>query len=231
MNQTLYKELEKCISHSRLEEYSKLLNTRKTKTIFTYYILNSELSKSLYIPLQNLEITLRNNIHNTLTSFFNNEKWYDIKNFLENNEIKRIYEAKQKIVRLKKEITANRIISELSFSFWTSLFNKSYEQKIWNKHSKPIFPNIPKKHRNRKYLSTKLNAIRYIRNRVFHFEPIFKNKNLNNTYIDILNMIMWLNIAIYEVTLELDEFSNICKNETKRTIKVLNTLNDKYHSN
>lgn len=228
MNQKLYEQLELSISKSRLDEYSKLLNTNKTKTIFTYYILNSELSKSLYIPLQNLEVTLRNNIHNTLTSFFKNERWFEIENFLGLNEIKRINEAKQKLVRAKKEITANRIISELSFGFWTSLFNKNYEQKIWNKHSKLIFPNIPKKHRNRKYLSTKLNAIRYIRNRIFHFEPIFKNKNLKFTHIDILNMIMWLNIAVYDITIELDEFNNICENETKKTIAVLNKLNIKY---
>jgi hypothetical protein len=64
MNQALYNQLEFSISKDRLDEYARALNTTKSKTIFTYYMLNSELSKSLYVPLKNLEIALRNNMHN-----------------------------------------------------------------------------------------------------------------------------------------------------------------------
>ncbi|MEA3554598.1 MAG: Abi family protein [Campylobacterota bacterium] len=229
MNQKLYEQLELSISKNRLDEYSKILNTDKTKTIFTYYILNSELSKSLYIPLQNLEVTLRNNIHNALTEFYKTERWYELDDVLDYNELKRIDESKTKLKRLKKELTPSRIISELSFGFWTSLFNKYYEQKIWAKHGKSIFPNIPKKYKNRKYLSTTLNSIRYFRNRIFHFEPIFKSSNLQDVHIDILTLIKWLNIALYEVTVEFDEFNDICKNETKNTIKKLNKINQNYN--
>jgi len=205
-----------------------MLATDNTKTIFTYYILNSEISKSLYIPLQNLEVCLRNNIHNALTEYFKTNKWYEIENFLEANELKKIKEAKVKLNRLKKDIIPSRIISELSFGFWTSLFNKYYEQKIWAKHGKTIFPNIPKKYKNRRHLSTTLNSVRYFRNRIFHFEPIFKSANLQNVHKDILIMIKWLNLALYDVTIEFDEFNDICKNETKNTIKKLNKINQNY---
>jgi len=46
LNQKLYKQLELSVSKDRLEEYGKMLATDKTKTIFTYYILNSEISKN-----------------------------------------------------------------------------------------------------------------------------------------------------------------------------------------
>ena len=228
MNQKLYAQLELSISKSRLCEYGKILKTDKTKTIFTYYILNSELSKSLYIPLQNLEVSLRNSIHNILSYHYHTQEWYDVLNFLEPKELNKIKEAKQKLSRAKKDITADRVISELSFGFWTMLFSRSYDQKIWSKHIKDIFPNLPKKLSNRKHVSQKINNIRYLRNRIFHFEPIFKNKNLDELYNDILDMIKWLNLALYDVTIEFDEFRDICKNETKNTIKKLNIINKKY---
>jgi len=228
LNKKLYEQLELSISKIRLEEYGKTLETTNTKTIFTYYILNSEISKSLYIPLQNLEVALRNSIHNTLASFYKTDKWYDIKDFLDYKELSKISEAKQKLEFSKKEITAHNIISELSFGFWTILFSKRYDQKIWNKHIKQIFPNMPKIHRNRKVIAPQINAIRYLRNKVFHFEQIFDKKNLSVIHKDILDVIKWLNLALYEVTIELDEFNDICQNETQNIIKQLGKINQKY---
>jgi len=229
LNQKLYEQLELSISKNRLDEYKRILKTDKTKTIFTYYILNSEISKSLYMPLQNLEVALRNNIHNALTSFYGTEKWYEIPNFLEYKELRKIEDAKSKLDRARKEITPSRIISELSFGFWTMLFSKNYDKKIWNNHIKEIFPNLAKHQRNRRAVSSQINTIRYLRNRIFHFEPIFKNKNLNDIYLDILTMIKWLNLALYDVTIEFDEFSDICENETKNIIKRLNKINKNYN--
>ena len=90
MNEKLYEQLELSISKTRLDEYSKILKTQDKKIIFTYYILNSEISKSLYTPLQNLEIALRNSIHNTLTFYYKTSKWYEIEDFLLPNELKKI---------------------------------------------------------------------------------------------------------------------------------------------
>ena len=231
MNQTLYSQLEFSISKDRLDEYARTLNTTKSKTIFTYYMLNSELSKSLYIPLKNLEVALRNNIHNALSSFYDNELWYETDGLLLANEIKKINEVKQKLKSSNKEITSSDIVAGLSFGFWTALFSKPYEQKIWIKHTKEIFPNIPKSMKNRNNLSSKVNTIRYFRNRVFHFEPIFNKSNLKSVYVDVLNMIKWLNTALYDITIEFDEFEKVCKNETKNTVKKLNNVSERYDKN
>jgi hypothetical protein len=221
MNEKLYEQLELSISKTRLDEYSKILKTQDKKIIFTYYILNSEISKSLYIPLQNLEIALRNSIHNTLTSYYKTSEWYEIEDFLLPNELKKISEAKNKIMRAKKELTADRVISELSFGFWTSLFSKAYDQKIWNKHTKQMFPNMLKKDRNRRVLSSKINTIRYFRNRIFHFEQIFDKQNLSEVHLNIFEIIKWLNLALFEITKELDEFNSVVKNEKDRILKIL----------
>jgi hypothetical protein len=221
MNEKLYEQLELSISKTRLDKYSKILKTQDKKKIFTNYILNSEISKSLYIPLQNLEVALRNNIHNTLTAYYQTQDWYDKDNFLLHNELKKITEAKNRIVRAKKELTADRIISKLSFGFWTSLFSKTYDQKIWNKHIKQMFPHMLKKDRNRRVISSKINTIRYFRNRIFHFEQIFDKKNLLQVHQDIFEIIKWLNLSLYEITAELDEFNSVVKNKKDRILKIL----------
>ena len=224
MNEKLYEQLELSISKTRLDEYSKILKTQDKKLIFTYYILNSEIAKSLYIPLQNLEVALRNSIHNTLTAYYETEHWYDNDDFLLPNELKKISEAKNKIARAKKELTADRIISELSFGFWTSLFSKTYDQKIWNKHTKQMFPNMLRKDRNRRVLSSKINSIRYFRNRIFHFEQIFDKQNLPQVHKDIFEIIKWLNLSLYEITTELDEFNDIILNQKDNTILLLTRI-------
>ena len=229
MNQILYEQLELSISKDRLDEYSKILKTDKTKTIFTYYILNSKISKSLYIPLQNLEVALRNSIHTALTTHLKTEKWYEIDGFLEQKELYKINEAKNKLSKSRDEITPHKVISELSFGFWTMLFGRNYEQKIWNKLIKQIFPYIPKHLRNRKEIAPQINAVRYLRNKVFHFQQIIDKNNLEVIHSDILNFIKWLNLALYDVTVEFDEFTDICKNETKNTIKKLNKINKNYN--
>ncbi len=227
MNEKLYEQLELSISKTRLDEYSRILKTQDKKIIFTYYILNSEIAKSLYIPLQNLEVALRNSIHNTLTAYYENEHWYDNDNFLLPNELKKIYEAKSKIARAKKELTADRVISELSFGFWTSLFSKTYDQKIWNKYTKQMFPYMLKKDRNRRVLSSKINTIRYFRNRIFHFEQIFDKQNLTQVHQDIFEIIKWLNPILYNITIELDEFNSVIKNEKEKIMKLLAQISTK----
>jgi hypothetical protein len=142
--------------------------------------------------------------------------------------MKKITEAKKKISRAKKELTADRIISELSFGFWTSLFSKPYDQKIWNKHTKQMFPNMLRKDRNRRVLSSKINTIRYFRNRIFHFEQIFDKQNLSEVHLDIFEIIKWLNLALYEITMELDEFNDIILNQKDNTTLLLTRISKKY---
>ena len=57
-------DLEKLLSQKRLSTYYNLFPTDKEKAI-EYYRLNTQISESLYPLLSNLEIALRNSIHNS----------------------------------------------------------------------------------------------------------------------------------------------------------------------
>ena len=77
---------------------------------------------------------------------------------------------------------------------------------------------MPKKDRNRRVLSSKINTIRYFRNRIFHFEQTFDKQNLPQVHKDIFEIIKWLNLSLYKITTELDEFNDIILNEKDNTI-------------
>lgn len=208
----LFENLEKSISKDRLEHYSKIFSINDQKIIIQKYLLNVALSKSLYFSLQTFETTLRNSIHIVLSDKLNNEFWFDDENFLNPRLRVKIDEAKNKIDK-NKELTTGRIISELSFGFWTYLLGKEYEQKIWNRYVKLIFPNIPKNMAVRKKLAARINTIRNLRNKIFHFDTIVDIKNLFEIHQEILDFIYWLNKDIYKLTCLFDEFENVYKNE------------------
>ncbi|PHO10021.1 hypothetical protein CPG37_06685 [Malaciobacter canalis] len=212
MNNEFYKNLEKSVSNERLSHYFTIFQTEDKKIIIRKYLLNIELSKSFYLPLQKLETTLRNNIHTTLSNQLKNDNWFEISDFLTNDSYKKISEAKNNI---NKELTPGRIISELNFGFWCALFSKPYDQKVWNKYTKLIFPNIPRKYATRKVLMKKTNLIRKFRNKIFHFDTIINIKNLFEIHKEILEMIYWLNKDVYKLTIAFDEFEYIYNNEEK----------------
>lgn len=214
MDKNLFKNLENAISKERLEHYSKIFNTDDKKLIIQKYMLNVEVSKSFYFLLQTLETTLRNSLHKVLSEKLNNEFWFEDRTFMnpktiQNNDIDK---AREKI-NINKVQTSGRIISELSFGFWTYLFGKYYEQRIWNKYVKLIFPNITKNMAKRNILSQRINTIKNLRNKVFHFDTIINMKNLLDIYKELLEMIYWLNEDIYNLTIQFDEFENIYNNE------------------
>lgn len=223
MNERLFENLEKSISVDRLSHYSNVYNTKDKKVIIQKYLLNVELSKALYFSLQTLETTLRNSIHKILSGKLNNEFWFEDENFIHPETIKDIVNARRKI-NINKIQTSGRIISELSFGFWSYLFGSYYQQKIWNKYIKHIFPNIPKNMAKRNILSQRINTIKNLRNKVFHFDTIIHIKNLFEIHEELLEMIYWLNKDIHDLTIEFDEFENVYNNEEKIIKEKLDNL-------
>ena len=143
------------------------------------YITNLTFSKSSYIPLSVLEITLRNAI-NRFLSYVVGEKWYEDPSFLTNDSIRKVEEAKNVLQSRRENLSKDKIIAELSFGFWVNLFKKPYDKKLRIKELKKIFPNLPSANEkliNREVLFRELNHIRNFRNRVFHYEKVINKDN------------------------------------------------------
>ncbi|MBK7138290.1 MAG: Abi family protein [Bacteroidetes bacterium] len=201
-------ELEKLLSQSRLATYYQLFPNDKQIAI-EYYQLNTQIAESLYPLLSNLEIVLRNTIHNSFSIHFKNSNWYTLVNYPELQD--QINIAKSKITASKNQITIDKLVSELTFGFWTSLFNKNYAKDYW----KPLmyaFPLLDKQQKHRNIIAFKLNNIRKFRNRIFHYEPICNDLNiLSINHANILEILQGINTDIVLWTKQIDRFDILFK--------------------
>jgi hypothetical protein len=63
-----------------------------------------------------------------------------------------------------------QVVSQLTFHFWKRLFSTDYEQKLWRRALKRVFPN---KSITRAQVATELEILYEIRNRLAHHEPVY----------------------------------------------------------
>jgi len=211
--------IEKIISKERLEPYLSRHKEDINKALM-HYKGNIHISKSFYPLLAILEVGVRNLIDYHLTTFFNDRRWYENKEFLSlasRFQIDRISEAKAKRLCEKKEVTPSRIISEFSFGFWTSLFDTRFDMTLW-KCLRLTFPNCPKKIRKRKTISCKLNTIRKLRNRIFHHEAISWNLDVLDKYrLELIEGIEWLDKGLLDWIVDLNHI-NVTIEKYRKTI-------------
>lgn len=207
----IFDELKIIFSQERLEGYlnHSRCNSDKTEALIAYS-WNIKLSQALYPPLQILEIALRNSVHNAISENFQTEYWFEMP-FLHNREKERINQAKESLQKEKKKADSGRIVAELSFGFWTSLFDVRYEhgQVLWPKLLKKTFPYLPKGQRTRQYILKELNKIRLLRNRVFHYEPIWHWKDLSSQHDSIIHLSKGLSPSAMKYLNTFDQFRNI----------------------
>ncbi|MBR1754845.1 Abi family protein [bacterium] len=194
------KQFESTISMERLESF---LQGEKTnlETILCAYKNNIIISQALYPELSILEITLRNAI-NTMLCTYISPNW--IENEIQNKNIlfdydfsllNKAYCDAQKESK-NKQFKIGKVVANLNFGFWTNLCSKKYNSLLWTKKGcfKAVFINYPPEKKQQIHeISTNLCSIRKLRNRIFHYEPIFKNpKMLLNKYNQILEILSYL---------------------------------------
>lgn len=206
------------ISPERLNPYLKKHNNDFSKAI-EHYKANIRISEAFYSLMAVIEIGLRNNVNEQLTLRFKTEKWFESQEFIKivsSYQIGRIEDARKSILVSKKEVTPGRIISELTFGFWTSLFDSKYDKSLW-KHLRFSFPNCPKNIRQRKNISGKFNGIRKFRNRLFHHEAIsWDFAAVNNYRVEIQTGINWLDTDLLKWCDDIFRIDEVLKNEKEK---------------
>ncbi|MEM7755270.1 MAG: hypothetical protein AAF297_06505, partial [Planctomycetota bacterium] len=105
-----------------------------------------------------------------------------------------------------------RVIAELHFGFWTSMFESHFESPSAHflpKGIKATFPYMPKSLHNRKRLKAELDKIRTLRNRIFHHERIIHWKDLPQQHQLILDFLGWINPDLAELASIVDTFAKV----------------------
>ena len=196
-------------SSQLLEKYINLYNGDVMK-VAAHYKANIALSESLYTSLSVFEVTLRNALSKELERMMGRKDWYSV--FPSNPALKSLTSevtvAIRHISQRGEMVSPDKIIAELTFGFWVTLLNSEYELSLW-KSLRLAFPHMPKKDRKRKNVSSPCNALRKLRNRVFHHESICWDLDYITDIHNRLVMVLgWINT---DMPSWLDEVDRFCK--------------------
>lgn len=189
MKQDALLEIQRYISSTRLHSYKQ---NASIKQQLKEYRRNIKLCKNFYPELSFFEITLRNAIDSTLTAFVNGADWMTTLPF-DNQTLYKITEVKNRLKKQNKQITHDRIVSELTLGFWTTLLSKKYNQcKFQAVIVKKAFANCPKSQRSVQNIQMYVNEIRELRNRVCHYERICHYPDIKERHKRLIECTGWI---------------------------------------
>ena len=192
MDEADIRDLEQALSLERFARYLAWADGGRQRAV-ELYTLNTQLSECLYIPLQMLEIALRNRIHVVMSAALH-DHWYDEPQCqLSSSQAEQVAKAKAELSYEGKQETPGRVVAALTFGYWTAFFNTAYED-LWRRQLRRIVIRPPGKPLRRKDFSSQLTPIRRLRNRIAHHEPILE-QNLPRHYGNMLLLTGWLSPA------------------------------------
>ena len=168
-----YKDYEKAFSQARLNKYLKACG-RDTVAAMSLYRHNVKLCQKFYGVLNIFEVVLRNAIDEHFKSYFIDQDW--IKNqlhpggMLETHPQKAVVEKTIQDLVLKGRYTNDRLVSSVSFGFWTYLFTK----KPFAAGGQSLLQIFPAKTHGlgQRSVYNELQVIKNFRNRIAHYEAI-----------------------------------------------------------
>jgi hypothetical protein len=84
----------------------------------------------------------------------------------------------------------DKVLANLTFGFWEGLFTSTYED-LFRHHLLQCFPARPPSGFERKDVSSRLEALRKLRNRVAHHEQVYRQP-LEELYEQALDIVGWI---------------------------------------
>jgi len=237
MNNFNFTSLEKAISTSRMSTYRTLISSTNNTKVIENYIYNAKISENFYMLLQNLEVTLRNVIYDSYNTIGFSKDFFYLRQQDTRRQFQREYHSyacwkmvgtvKYHMHRNGIAITDGKIISDLNFGFWTTLLEENhYKTILWRQIFKLVFPHYPHSgiiDDDVDIVSAKINTIRLLRNRIFHYEPIINRPNLEQDRNDILEVIGWINPEMKRLSEIYDDF-DLLMHEKIRISKLLKSM-------
>ena len=212
------------ISASRLQSYEAVCGGNQDKA-FKLYNTNLRISQAFYPLLSLIEVILRNALNNELTTHFNDNDWLrnQRSGFMndpsltyfdrrtnsnrQNDYLKKCVNSA--IADCQGGVTQGKIIANLTFGFWTALFDTTHYRILVGQPIQ-IFSKLPV-NSTRNTVHQKFKKVNDFRNRVYHNEAIvFAKDTAGNTvfslddakeiYQDIQDLFLWLDLDFTQWT-------------------------------
>lgn len=168
--------LERSISAPRLARYV-LTCHGDAKAALGLYQWNLEVSAAFFVPLQMLEVTIRNAISEAMEAAYGSS-WTHNQGFISSlKTLKKGFSPRQHLTQIAAEFgSSDKAIAELKFIFWQKMFVAGLDVTVWNSHLRSVFPNLGEGtvQQIRGRFHDNLEILRILRNRIAHHEPIYE---------------------------------------------------------
>jgi hypothetical protein len=125
-------DVSRLLSYDRLHDFMTDC-AGNLDTALHLYAWNAALAAAFVAPLGTVEVALRNTLSRQLSGAYG-PAWYDDASFLAIDTATfgpPLARAKRDITAAGQQISASRIISQLTFGFWTALLRRSYARSVW----------------------------------------------------------------------------------------------------
>lgn len=187
-----YEKLKKGLSSQKLDSYTRHLNCNSDKELIAAYMVLQSIQEMFYLPMQLVEITLRNHINDAVKEHVLNRgmtikqsnRWY---NHIPQGKISQA-QVRKAIQKADREISNrganhNDVVAQLTFGFWVYLLDTPHrltktQHQLWPFITDKVFPN--RKNKGIPALFNDLNTLNKLRNRLFHHEPIWSGSGVNS---------------------------------------------------
>jgi len=190
-NAALLRRLTATISPDRTGRYLNAAGHDPARAL-ALYLWNAQIGEAFHVPIQTVEVALRNRINQCLKELYGAEWWEhdNLKDILDGERRADLELVFRRIRNRELETTNSQVVAGLSFGFWAGLLQSRYNPEIWSRKLRVAFPNLPQ-NRGRKSVATRAGQIAYLRNRITHHEPIFY-RDLSKDYHEIMEFLEWL---------------------------------------
>ena len=176
------KGLRNVLGDARFSTYLSMYSGREDLAL-RLYSWNAALSAALWGPLGVIEVGVRNAIDRQLVTRAKRADWWEDHQLwavLLDRQRNEVNAAIGNAARVSPVYSADDVVAASNFGLWVGLLSAgiprdplhSYETSLWQPTLKRAFPNYSG---GRRQLHGELDAIRKLRNRVAHHEPIFRS--------------------------------------------------------
>jgi hypothetical protein len=186
--------LERRISAERFAPYRAATGDNAHRAI-RLYERNLELSMAFWGVLSDVEVLVRNAIHERLTAW-SLQRYGDVAWYLDQGKVFR-EEASSTIEIARRHATAEgrsetpgRVVAELPLGFWRFLLSSHYERSLWLPCLRNAFPGIAGRGMRRD-VHDAVWDLHMLRNRIAHHEPIH-NRPLLKLHERALTVAGWV---------------------------------------
>lgn len=191
IQQSLIEQLKPVISEERLGTYLTAAGFDVDRAL-KLYVWNALIGEAFHLPIQAVEVGLRNRIGFAFAETFGPEWWKDDQflTMLDDERRADLQLVRQRIRNRKLSPITGQIVAGLSFGFWVGMLHKRYNPLLWSKQLRPAFPSLPLD-RSRASLAVMSGRVATLRNRIWHHEPIIK-RDLSAEYGAVMTLLQWI---------------------------------------